>query len=76
MRPWIALAIVALGCGETKARDVNEAPFAQITSDEDGDVLLEGARVSFQGNLREWVYDSGWGMSEAMKTSTWMVFYR
>ena len=28
------------------------------------------------GNLREWVYSSGWGMSDRMCTSTWMVFYR
>ena len=53
MRLWMALAIVALGCGETKVRDVNEAPFAQITSHEDGDVLLEGATVSFQGNVTD-----------------------
>jgi len=28
------------------------------------------------GNLREWVYSEGWGLSARMCTSTWMVFYR
>ena len=58
MRLGIILAITALGCGETKVRDVNEAPFAQITSHEDGDVVLEGATVSFQGNATDADHES------------------
>ena len=58
MRLWTALAIMLFGCGETKVRDVNEAPFAQITSHEDGDVVLEGATVSFQGNATDADHES------------------
>lgn len=28
------------------------------------------------GNLHEWIYDSGWGMSVKMRTSTWLMFVR
>jgi hypothetical protein len=59
MRFWMMLVAAGIGCGETKVRDVNEAPFAQITSHEDGDVVLEGATVSFQGNAVDADHDAG-----------------